>query len=71
MGAVMLRLIFNLLAILAVMLGVVWILQGFNLFPVRSLMNGNHKWALYGVCIAMGGLVLMGFANRLGPRRDH
>lgn len=64
------RLILTLLGVLAVLLGFVWILQGFNLFPGRSFMNGEHKWALYGACIALGGLVLMNFAGRLGVRRD-
>ena len=62
------RLILTLLGVLAVLLGAIWILQGFNLFPGRSFMNGDHKWALYGVCVALGGFVLMGFSSRLAPR---
>jgi hypothetical protein len=64
------RLILTLLAIAAVLIGAVWILQGFNLFPGRSFMNGDRKWALYGACIALGGLVLLGFARRLAARGD-
>ena len=63
------RLILTLLGLLAVLLGLVWVLQGFNLFPGHSLMNGERKWALYGGCLALGGFVLMGFASRLGARR--
>jgi hypothetical protein len=62
------RLILTLLAILAVLIGAVWILQGFNLFPGQSFMNGERKWALYGGCLALGGFVLLGFARRLAPR---
>lgn len=64
------RLILTLLGALALLLGGVWILQGFNLFPGKSFMNGDHKWALYGACIALGGLVLMGFARRLERHRS-
>jgi len=64
------RLILTILGLLAVLLGGVWALQGFNLFPGKSFMNGDHKWAFYGACLAFGGFVLMGFAQRQGPRRD-
>jgi hypothetical protein len=33
-------------------------------------MNGDHKWAFYGACVALGGLVLISFSRRLAPR-DH
>jgi hypothetical protein len=62
------RLMLTLLGVLAVLLGAVWILQGFNLFPGKSFMNGDHKWALYGACLALGGFVLMNFSNRLAGR---
>ncbi len=63
------RLILTLLGVLAVLLGAVWILQGFNLFPGHSFMNGDKKWAFYGACVALGGVVVMGFSRRLA-RRD-
>jgi hypothetical protein len=63
------RLIFNLLGVLVILLGLVWVLQGFNLFPGHSFMNGERKWAFYGACLALGGFVLMGFSSRLA-RRD-
>ena len=64
------RMILTLLGILAVLLGAVWVLQGFNLFPGHSFMNGDRKWALYGACLALGGFVLLGFSGRLAVRRD-
>lgn len=57
----------TLLGMLTVVLGAFLMLQGFGLFPGRSALNGDHKWALYGVCLALGGFVLMSFAR--GPRR--
>lgn len=62
------RLILTLFGVLAVLLGAVWVLQGFNLFPGRSFMNGDREWAIYGACLAFGGFVLMGFSSRLGRR---
>ncbi len=64
------RLLLTLLGLLVVLLGLVWVLQGFNLFPGKSFMNGDHKWAFYGACLALGGFVLMGFASRLGRRNS-
>jgi len=63
------RLLLTVLGILAILLGLVWVLQGFNLFPGHSLMNGERKWAFYGGCVALGGFVLIGFTSRLGARR--
>jgi hypothetical protein len=63
------RLLLTLLGVLAILLGLVWILQGFDLFPGHSVMNGDRKWALYGGCLAFSGFVLMGFSSRLGARR--
>src|SRR5205807_2291220 len=68
-GGAAMRLILSLLGTLTVLLGAMWILQGFSLFPIRSMMNGDHKWALYGACLALGGFVLMGWARR-GERGD-
>jgi hypothetical protein len=58
------RLMFSFLGVLTVLLGALWILQGFNLLPMHSMMNGDHKWALYGACLALGGFVLMGWGRR-------
>lgn len=64
------RMVLRFLSVIVVLLGAVWILQGFNLFPGKSFMNGDHRWALYGACLALGGFVLMGFAGRVGTRAD-
>ena len=64
------RLVLSVLASLTIVLGVIWVLQGFNLFPGKSFMNGDHKWALYGACLALGGFVLIGWARGLRRRSD-
>ena len=65
------RIVLNLLGVLTILLGAVWVLQGFHLFPGRSFMNGDHKWALYGACLALGGAVLLGWSReRRRGRRE-
>jgi hypothetical protein len=62
--------LFTLLGLLTVVLGAFLALQGFGLFPGKSVMNGDHKWALYGACLALGGMVLMAWARGPSRRRD-
>ena len=57
------RLVLTVLAWITILLGGVWVMQGLNLFPGKSFMNGQHRWALYGACLAFGGFVLMGWAR--------
>jgi hypothetical protein len=64
------RVVLTLLAVLTILLGAVWVLQGFNMFPGKSFMNGQHKWALYGACLAFGGFVLLGWARGDWRRRE-
>jgi hypothetical protein len=59
--------LFTVLGVATIVLGALLALQGFNLFPGRSALNGDHKWAFYGACLALGGSVLIGFAR--GPSR--
>ena len=61
------RLTSTVVGILLIALGGVLIAQGFNLFPGKSFMNGDLKWAFYGGCVALGGLVLLA-RTRCRPR---
>jgi hypothetical protein len=57
------------LAVLAVLVGAVWIGQGLGYIP-GSFMTDDPFWALMGVLLAGGGIVVMGRAlrDRRAPR---
>lgn len=46
------------IGVLMVLMGVVWILQGFNILP-GSFMTGDIQWAWRGAILAVVGLVLL------------
>jgi uncharacterized membrane protein HdeD (DUF308 family) len=60
------RIILNIVAVLFLVTGLVWILQGINVIP-GSFMTGQTKWALYGALSAVIGIALLIRAN---PRRS-
>ena len=48
-------------------IGVVWILQGFNVaFAPRSFMTGNQIWAVRGGLAMVIGLLLAAWSRRRG-----
>jgi hypothetical protein len=51
------------LAVLLVLSGLVWVLQGFNILP-GSYMSGNPQWVINGAITAAFGAGLFWFANR-------
>jgi uncharacterized membrane protein HdeD (DUF308 family) len=53
----------NVLGILCLLAGLIWILQGVNILP-GSFMTGQMKWAVYGCVMAVVGIVLLISANR-------
>ena len=53
----------NVLGILCLLVGGVWILQGINVLP-GSFMTGQTKWAIYGGLLATIGIGLLISANR-------
>jgi hypothetical protein len=57
------RIIMNLIAIVLIIGGGVWILQGINVLA-GSVMTGQTQWAIYGSIAALAGIVLLVFANR-------
>ena len=57
------RIILNVLGILCLLAGCIWILQGVNILP-GSFMTGQMKWAIYGCVMAVVGIVLLISANR-------
>ena len=53
----------NVLGALLILFGIIWFLQGINILP-GSFMTGQIKWAAYGSCAAVVGLIVLVFANR-------
>jgi hypothetical protein len=57
------RIVSNVLGVLCLLLGCVWILQGVNVLP-GSFMSGQMKWAIYGAILALVGIGLLISAKR-------
>lgn len=53
----------NIIAVLLILAGSVWFLQGINVLP-GSLMSGQIQWAIYGGIAVIVGIGLVVFANR-------
>jgi len=50
----MLKIIFKIIAVLLILSGLVWILQGVNILP-GSFMTGDPQWAINGaITVAVG-----------------
>jgi hypothetical protein len=57
------RIIANILAVLLIAMGVIWILQGVNILP-GSFMTGQIAWAWRGAAAAAVGIMLLILVNR-------
>ena len=57
------RIVLNVLGVLCLILGGVWILQGINILP-GSFMTGQTKWAIYGSVLVVVAVALLTSANR-------
>jgi uncharacterized membrane protein HdeD (DUF308 family) len=57
------RILLNVLGVLCLLAGCVWILQGINILP-GSFMTGQTKWAIYGAVLVVVGIALLTSANR-------
>lgn len=57
------RLALTIVGVLMMLMGCVWILQGFNILP-GSFMTGDLKWAIYGSVLALAGIVLVVWSRR-------
>jgi glucose dehydrogenase len=58
------KLVLNIVAILLIITGIVWILQGINILP-GSFMTGNTHWTLAGLCVLCAAGLLLYFTNRI------
>jgi MYXO-CTERM domain-containing protein len=63
-----LRLILKIIAVLAVILGVIWMAQGTGLFPypASSFMINQSPWILNGALLALAGLAGLYVLRRRG-----
>jgi uncharacterized membrane protein HdeD (DUF308 family) len=57
------RIALNVSAVLCLLVGCVWILQGINILP-GSFMTGQTRWAIYGGLLVVAGIGLLISANR-------
>ena len=57
------RNLLNILAIILLVVGVIWFLQGMNVL-LGSVMTGQSQWAIFGAIAFLIGLVFLVFANR-------
>ena len=57
------RIALNVSAVLCLLVGCIWILQGINILP-GSFMTGQTKWAIYGGLLVVAGIGLLISANR-------
>ena len=56
------NIVLSIVGVLAILVGVVWFLQGINVLP-GSFMTGQPQWAVYGTIAVIIGVVLLVFAN--------
>jgi uncharacterized membrane protein HdeD (DUF308 family) len=57
------RIVLNILGVLCLLVGCIWILQGINILP-GSFMTGQTKWALYGCLLVVVAIGVFIWANR-------
>jgi len=57
------RIALNVLGVLSLLMGGVWLLQGINILP-GSFMTGQTKWAVYGGLLLLAGIGVLIVANR-------
>ncbi len=57
------KIVLSIIGVLFVLAGVVWTLQGFNILP-GSFMSGRIQYAVLGIIVGVGGILLLFFTNR-------
>ena len=65
-GGETMRIILNIVGVLMMLMGTIWLLQGINILP-GSFMTGQIRWAVYGGGTAFAGLGVVVAANRGRP----
>jgi hypothetical protein len=62
------RIVLNVVGVVAVLMGTIWFLQGINVLP-GSFMTGQTRWAVYGGVAVVVGVSVVLRANRRGATR--
>jgi LPXTG-motif cell wall-anchored protein len=57
------KIVLNVVAVLLILFGVGWFLQGINVLP-GSMMSGQAQWAVYGGIAVLIGIGLLVYTNR-------
>jgi hypothetical protein len=57
------RIVLRVLAVLLIIVGIIWILQGINVLP-GSFMTGQIQWAYRGGIAAIVGVAILLFARQ-------
>lgn len=58
------RIVSSIIAVLLILAGGVWFLQGLNILP-GSFMTGQIQWAIYGGIAVAAGIALLVYSNRM------
>jgi hypothetical protein len=59
--------VLNIIAVILVLVGLVWILQGVNILP-GSFMSGKLLYTALGLVLDVIGIAMLFFANRRRPK---
>jgi len=57
------RIVLNIVGVILVLLGSIWVLQGISVLP-GSFMTGQIRWAVRGGILIIAGIVGLVWANR-------
>jgi hypothetical protein len=57
------KIVINIVGVLLVLLGSIWVLQGINVLP-GSFMSGQMRWAVRGGILVVVGIAGLIWANR-------
>jgi hypothetical protein len=57
------KIVMNVVGVLMVLLGSIWVLQGINVLP-GSFMSGQMRWAVRGGILVFAGIAALVWANR-------
>jgi hypothetical protein len=60
---VVMRIVSSLIGVAMILMGTVWILQGFNLAFRVGFMVGDYRWTIYGAMLALVGIAQVVWSN--------